>query len=297
MKTSSADCVLALDAGGTAIKGALVTKEHAISDFFEVPVPDNGDTQAITSAFTDAGKQGAASAASRGFSLSGIGVCIPGPFDYQNGASLMDHKYLSIRGLPLSPCITKATGRLPIRYMHDSSAFLLGELTARPKPAGDLCAAIIGTGLGFACTKDGHLFENENGGPGISIFRRAFRGETAEDFISKRGILRTYARLGGHTAGTVKDIAALAFAGDTTARNTFEETGTILGEILAPILLNHHFFCMILGGQIAKAGTLLTDPVQQVLRQKQIPCYVETAKRLDESPLLGAAEQIFNSSR
>ncbi len=295
MKKSSAECALALDAGGTAIKGALVTRGNAVSDFFEVPVIENGDAQSLLNSFTAAGTTGAARAAARGLSLLGIGVCIPGPFDYHNGVSLMDHKYRAIKGIPLSPYITQAAAGLPVRFMHDSSAFLLGELAARPGFAGDLCAVIIGTGLGFACTKDGHLFENENGGPGISIFRNPCRGETAEDFVSKRGIMRTYERISGHEAESVKAIAQLASAGDAAAMEAFRKTGEILAEILAPILLNNHFFCMILGGQIAKAGRMLSEPVQQYLQSQQISCRVEAAIRPDEAPLLGAARLIFDA--
>ncbi len=294
MKTSSAECVLALDAGGTAIKGALVTRENAVSDFFEIPVTENGSAEAIFGAFAAAGASGAKSAAARGLSLLGAGVCIPGPFDYKNGVSLMIHKYQAVRGMRLGPHITKAVPGLKVGFMHDSSAFLLGEMAARPYSGRDICAVLIGTGLGFACTKGGRLFENENGGPGISIFRRPFRGETAEDFVSKRGILRAYARLGGTAAG-VKEMAELARLGDGAARKAFEETGEALGNILAPILLENHFSCMILGGQIAKAGALLAAPAQRFFEKNQIPCQVEAARHTDESPLIGAAKLIFDA--
>ncbi len=294
MKTSSAECVLALDAGGTTIKGALVARDDTVSDFFEIPIMENGSAEAVLGAFAAAGESGAASAAARGLSLLGVGVCIPGPFDYKNGVSLMTHKYQAVRGLRLGPHITKAMPGLKVGFMHDSSAFLMGEMAARPYSGRDICAVLIGTGLGFACTKGGLLFENENGGPGISIFRRPFQGETAEEFVSKRGILRAYSRLGG-AAESVKEMADLARLGDGAARKAFEETGDALGNILAPILLENHFSCMILGGQIAKAGALLASPVQRFFEKNQIPCQVEAARHIDESPLVGAAKLILGA--
>ena len=292
MKTSSGECVLALDAGGTAIKAALVTPENELYDFFETSIAENGDAADVLNAFEAAGAAGAHFASLRGLRLRGIGVCVPGPFDYEGGVSLMTHKYGAIRGLPLRPHIAKAAPGTPVRFMHDSSAFLLGEMSLRPSLGADICAVLIGTGLGFACTKGGKLFQNESGGPGISIFRRPFRGEIAEDFVSKRGIMRTYARLGGHAAQSVKDMAELANAGDAHARQAFWESGEALCEILASILLENSFACMILGGQISKAGPLLSLPIQSKLGQMGVPCRVETAMRIDDAPLIGAARLI-----
>jgi glucokinase len=281
--------VLAIDAGGTTIKAALVAKGPALLDFFETPVSESGGASGIVSAFEETAFTGAVHASARGLELSGIGVCIPGPFDYKNGISLMTHKYQAIRGLPLRPFLKKAAPDLPVRFMHDSSAFLLGEMVMRPKQERDLCAVIIGTGLGFACTREGGLFENENGGPGISIFRRPYKGETAEDFVSKRGIMRAYTQLGGTKATSVKEMAELARLGDSAAGQAFQKTGEALAEILSPILLENGFACMILGGQIAKSGALLLAPVQEILCKNYIACRVEAAQNIDESPLYGAA--------
>lgn len=289
MKTSKDSCVLAIDAGGTTIKAALIVKGPALLDFFETPVSESGSASAVFSAFEEAALKGAAHAQSRGLELSGIGVCIPGPFDYASGTSQMVHKYQAIRGLSLRPSLRKAVPDLPVRFMHDSSAFLLGEMAMRPKQDKDICAVIIGTGLGFACTREGRLFENENGGPGISIFRRPYKGETAEDFVSKRGIMRAYAQLGGKGAQSVKEMAELARLGDKEACQAFSQTGEALAEILAPILLENGFACMILGGQIAKSGAPLLVPVQENLLKNHIACRVEAAQNIDESPLYGAA--------
>lgn len=292
MKTSSGECVLALDAGGTTIKAALVTPQHTLLDFFEIPVIENGSASGILDAFEAAGATGAAHARARDLQLRGIGVCIPGPFDYQGGISLMTHKYEAVRGLPLRPCIARSIPSLPIRFMHDSSAFLLGEMAVRPKYEKDICGVIIGTGLGFACTRNGKLFQNESGGPGISIFRRPYRGETAEEFVSKRGIMRIYVQSGGNEAESVKEMAHLARLGDDVALRAFSETGESLAEILSSILQENGFACMILGGQISKAGALLVEPVQNHLNRLNIPCHVETALHIDEAPLLGAAQLI-----
>jgi glucokinase len=323
MRASTPKCVLALDAGGTSIKLGLVPfhpEGGGVLDFQELPVRSEGTAAEIAAAYGDAARAGMDCAARRGLEIVGVGVSTPGPFDYENGVSLMIHKYAAIRGMGIRAFIEAATGALPIRFVHDSSAFLLGELAG-----GDWncyrspCAAIIGTGLGFASMLAGELLRNPEGGPGISIFRRPCRDGIAEDFVSKRGIMRTYARLRGegcdpggtgrhstvpdgsstvHEGSTVpdgsggpsvKEMARAAREGDEVCGRVFAETGAILAEILAPIMRERGFDCLILGGQIAKAGALLTIPVRRRLESLGTVCDVQIALHIDEAPCLGAA--------
>ncbi len=305
MRASTRKCVLALDAGGTSIKLGLVPFRSAggeVLDFQELPVRSDGKAAEIVAAYGDAARAGMECAARRGLRIVGAGVSTPGPFDYENGVSLMIHKYAAIRGMGIRAFIEAATGPLPIRFIHDSSAFLLGELAG-----GDWnryrapCAAIVGTGLGFAAMVAGELLRNPEGGPGISIFRRPCRDGIAEDYVSKRGIMRTYARLrgegcdpggtvpGGSGGPSVKEMALAAREGDELCVRAFEETGSILAEILAPIMLDRGFDCLILGGQIAKAGALLTIPARRRLESLGAGRDVVTARCIDEAPCLGAA--------
>ena len=294
MRASSSErCVLALDAGGTSIKLALVRLDalgEGVLDRHEIPVSSDGSAEAIASAYAEAAGTGTSDAARRGLSLVGVGVSTPGPFDYENGMSLMTHKYAAIRGMGIRSFIERATGPLPIRFIHDSFAFLLGELASGPwAHCLSPCAVIIGTGLGFAVMKEGKLLKNPQGGPGISIFRRPFRDGIAEDHVSKRGIMNRHARLGGNGESSVKEIAAAAAAGDGLCVRVFKETGTALAEIIAPILRENGFDCLIIGGQIAKAGPLLADPVRERLDELGETCAVGTALRIDEAPLIGVA--------
>lgn len=318
MKASSLECVLALDAGGTSIKLGIVpvravdggSAGSGVLDFQEVPVHSDGSAAGIEAAYGEAARIGVACAARRGFRLAGVGVSTPGPFDYENGQSLMNHKYAAIKGIGIRPFIESQTGKLPIRFIHDSSAFLLGELALG---AWSLyrapCAAIIGTGLGFAAISEGRLLRNPQGGPGISIFRTPCRGGIVEDFVSKRGIMRCYVRLSASESGdsssegsgscdpgglSVKEIARAAVEGNPLCIRVFEETGTILADILAPVILEHGFDCLILGGQIAKSGPLLTVPAQKRLDSLGLACAVVTARRIDEAPCLGAARSFLD---
>ncbi|MFA6507731.1 MAG: ROK family protein [Treponemataceae bacterium] len=294
MRTSSSkSCVLALDAGGTSIKLGLVRLDafgDGVLDPSEVPVPSDGSVEEIAAAYAEAASTGKSCAEKRGLILAGVGVSTPGPFDYETGASLMTHKYAAVRGMSIRSFIERATGPLPIRFTHDSFAFLLGELAASPRPRyRNPCAVIIGTGLGFAALRDGKLLRNTQGGPAISIYRAPFRDGIAEDYVSKRGIMACYARLGGVEKTSVKEIDLAARAGDELCARVFSESGKALAEITAPVIKEGGFDCMILGGQIAKAGPLLTVPVQRRLDELGVGCAVESALQTVAAPLLGAA--------
>ena len=286
MKTllNNKSCMLAIDAGGTSIKGALVSFQQQISNFFEVSIAQAQSAEETFAAFTKAAEQGTQEAKGEGLRVKGIGIGIPGPFDYKKGISLMDHKYQKIKGLSLIPSLQRAVPQVPIHFMHDSSAFLLGELVLHPRrEEKDICAVLLGTGLGFACTQKGLLFENEEGGPGISIFKRPYKNKTAEEFVSARGIVNTYRLLGGKGEVTVKDIANRAYSEDRIAKETFYETAIALAKIMAPILQENEFGSMLLGGQISKTGSVLLNPIAAALKEMRIACKVEKAKQIDHA--------------
>lgn len=82
--------------------------------------------------------RGAAFAAERGMELAGIGIAIPGPFDYAAGVSRMTHKFRSICGVDLRGVLHAMPGvpaDAEIRFMQDVNAALAGEI-ARGNAAG-----------------------------------------------------------------------------------------------------------------------------------------------------------------
>ena len=294
MNTSNDKCILALDAGGTALKLGVVLKSGGCSellDFQEIPIESSGSIEEIAQGYAKAIGIGKSLVAKHHLTTYGIAVSTPGPFDYETGISRMTHKYAALYGHSVRNIIEQTDNGIPVRFMHDSSAFILGELLdPRYSPFHTPAAIIIGTGLGFAIIKQGKLLLNDSQGPGISIFRRPYKEKTAEDFISKRGIMNLYAELGGRVLKTVKEIDIEARKGDKLCQAVFMQTGIHLGHIAAPLIQEQGIDCLILGGQIAKADTLLISPLSEILRTYSIDCFVCKAQNIDTAPLLGAAQ-------
>ena len=151
--------------------------------------------------------------------LAGIGIAIPGPFDYAAGVSRMTHKFRSICGVDLRGVLHAMPGvpaDAEIRFMQDVNAALAGEI-ARGNAAGYGASALVslGTGLGFALSRDGRVLCNPAGGPKVVIFNLPYRDGILEDYASKRGFLRIYGELAGHTdpALTVADLGRMAGEG------------------------------------------------------------------------------------
>lgn len=294
--------ILSVDAGGSSLKAALIKDNSIIRDsFFTVPVRSDGSAEEIKKSYLTLGQTALQLADMHRVRIGCASICIPGPFDYESGCFLMKHKYQSVYGMSLRPWLEEGLYEaVPTVFLHDSTAFLLGAIRSIPsKNYRRICGVIIGTGLGFASMIDGKILEQPSGGPGISIFGRPYRGKTAEDYISKKGILSRYHQLAGDckSNGTasdsieVKELAERAGRGEENARKVFHETGTHLAAVLLPIMKEYRFEQLILGGAISKSSALFLPALKEGLRT--VPVDILPACDPDMAPLLGAAQYSF----
>lgn len=291
-------CVLAIDAGGTFLKAALVRSDFTIlqDSFLRVSVDSKGDADGIRTAYIQLAAQALQKAREYHLTITAVGICIPGPFDYQNGISLMTHKYAAIKGIPMRPWIQEGVGDVPVRFIHDSHAFLLGAVRNSSCNGFERVAGVtIGTGLGFASMFDGKINANAQGGPAISIFGRPYRSGISEDYVSRRAVLARYNEISGNVVKglDVIDIARLAQQGQPDAVSVFSEMGSCLAEILYDILKNNRFEYLVLGGAISKSVALFLPQLKIGLSDLPALRYIEAAQDIDIAPVLGAAQVAF----
>ena len=245
--------------------------------------------------------RGAAFAAERGMELAGIGIAIPGPFDYAAGVSRMTHKFRSICGVDLRGVLHAMPGvpaDAEIRFMQDVNAALAGEI-ARGNAAGYGASALVslGTGLGFALSRDGRVLCNPAGGPKVVIFNLPYRDGILEDYASKRGFLRIYGELAGHTdpALTVADLGRMAGEGDARARETFATVGGILAAALRDLLVEHGVECLLLGGQISRSFAHMEAALRDGLRDVAGLTRIAPAEHIGEAAFYGLLAQADGS--
>ena len=266
--TDERQCILAVDVGGTFIKSALFSPLGDIlpGGVNETRIDSDGTAGTIEQSFRAVARR-MATRASRLGSVICVGISTPGPFDYEQGHCLMDHKYRAIKGISIRPWFTDVFGPVPIRFVHDVIAYMLGVMSELETGRySRVAATTLGTGLGFALSIDGKVETNAQGGPAVSLFNRPYRDGIAEDYVSRRGILARYRQASGQDeALDVVDIAALAQKNDANALRVFQETGTMLGEILRPVLIEQRIECLVIGGQIARASSLFEDSLRTAL--------------------------------
>ena len=237
-----------LDVGGSFIKCA---------DGRQVPILSDGSREEIAAALKEA------IGPTEG--LEGVGVAIPGPFDYARGVFLMKHKFAGVYGVPFRE-LTELPESIALRFQHDVNALLLGSIRMLGLEKGNTALVTLGTGLGFAHAAGGQVQYNGMGSPARSLWNLPLEGGgILEDRISARGIRAAYARRTGDDTQSVYSIAQRAYAGEEAALEVFSDLGNRLGEALEGIVQELHTDRLLMGGQIAKSLSLMLRPLQNRL--------------------------------
>ena len=290
-------CILAMDIGGTFLKCALIQSRDEIVEgsFAQVEVDSSGTLKDVKSSYQKAISMMLKYAKKENMEIIGAGIDTPGPFDYAKGASMMDHKFAEMKGISLIPWYKEILGDVPIKFLSDSAAYLMGQ-TDRYDLSGysRIGLITIGTGLGFAGIADGVIMSTQTGGPAIVIYNKPYKEHTAEYYTTRKGIIRRYAAE-VNTSDVdidVKEIAELAKAGDKKAVKVFEDEGAMLAEILAPIIDEHRFEAMIAGGQIAKSYVLFGAQLEKGLSKCSSLKLIKPAVNFDTSALIGASKAL-----
>lgn len=212
--------------------------------------------------------------------LAGIRMAFPGPFDYENGISLMqglgkyDKLYQASVRRGLSDLL--GIGKERILFVNDAAAFALGEMGFGEAYGAERALFIcIGTGCGSAFGVNGKIASA--GTPGVPrsgyVYDAPFLESCIDDYLSRRGLMA----LTRECLGTALDGKALSqrvLHKDAAARNCFLIFGRRIQEALSPFL---DTFCpevLCFGGQITGSGTMFLPPVEKACRERGIRFYV-----------------------
>ena len=252
--------IIALDVGGTFIKSG-VWDNSAMRELSPVLVHSHAGRKEIIESFKEV-----FSYVQEYRNIAGVGICIPGPFQYARGISLMKHKFVSIEGLDLRTEIRKHFTKyrtIPIRFCHDTSAFLSGELACGSvKGYNRVLGITLGTGIGVVAAFDGEIQLNAEGypTPEISLWNKPFGDGTVEGHISASALIANYCktRPNYNMLRGVKGIAEEAELGDHEALKIFSQLGRDLNLILSAHARKHLIECIVLGGQVSKAFELFS---------------------------------------
>lgn len=226
--------------------------------------------------------------------LAGIGFAMPGPFDYRNGISRMEHKYPRLNGRDIAAELRDRVGiegETRVRFMNDATAFAVGEAwLGKGSCCRRVVAVTLGTGLGSAFIEDGiPVVTDEGVPPEGALWRLPFRYGNADQFFTTRWFVKAHAdRLGGNVSGA-KEVADLAGNGDETARAIFERFGTKFSGFLAPWLKGFEAEVLVLGGRITRAYRFFGPVLEEGLRAGGVDIPIKVSEKKETLAMTGAA--------
>lgn len=212
-----------------------------------------------------------------------IGIAMPGPFDYEQGISLMKgmQKYDSLYGMNIREILAERLG-IPgehITFINDAEAFLRGELASGA--ASDFERAIgvtLGTGLGSTSNCKGETVD-------VNRAFVPFLDSIAEEYISTRWFLKRYKELTGKEAKNVEEL--LTTADQVIKDELFEEFSTNLAAFLNDFIADENPQVLVVGGNIARCWDHFIEKVQDKIVNKTV--VIRQTQMWEDAALVGAA--------
>ena len=229
----------------------------------------------------------------------GIGIAMPGPFDYARGISLIRnlHKFDALYGLDLKKWLKTTLGLnadFPVVFENDAACFGRGEYWAGASRQRDKTVAItLGTGLGASFLAAGEPLEDgPDVPPGGVLYNLHYRGYAAEEAFSARGILSAYHALSGRTVTNVRDLAQCASNGEKNALAVFRNFGAQFGEFTGPWLRRFGAQVIVLGGGISAASALFLPALEASLKEQGVRADVLISQLKEQGAVIGAAAAV-----
>lgn len=250
-----------------------------------------GPAESILSAWTNCIQTTISLASKEGINrdaITGIGLAIPGPFDYPNGICLIKEqkKFRSLYEMDIRNELALRVNFEPknIRFKNDAESFLLGEVFGGAAKGSKRAIGItLGTGFGSAYYFDG-VSEDAD------LWCAPFNGETAEYYISTGWVIKRYEELTGvKIRGVIDLVDGVTNNTDNKAKQVFDEFGESIRDFLVPLIIEKKADTLIMGGKIALSEHLFTAPLRTELAKINLSVRVVITALGEEAALMGSA--------
>jgi glucokinase len=260
------DCFVAVDVGGTTIKGGLITREGQILYTERRPTPRSegpeGVIAAISAFVTDLATPPDASV-SGGSRPIAVGLAVPGLVTSTHAV------FSAAFGWRDVPAGAFTQVELPVALGHDVRSAGEAELAYGPGPGeGDVLYLPIGTGIAGAVVLSGSLYGGASGWAG-QIGHIPVHPDGLPCGCGQRGCLAAYASASAVAARCGETSAAAtvarAAAGDPEAAHVWDDAIDALALALATYTLLLDPALVVIGGGLSLAGDALLVPLRERL--------------------------------
>lgn len=258
-----AERVVALDVGGTSLKGAVLGPGGG-SEPRMVPTPVADGPDAVVEAVLGFAAELVGSAAP----VAAVGVAVPGIVDEVAGA-VIEAANLGWRDVAIGELVRERVG-LPVAVSHDVRAAALAEgLYGAARGFDDYLLLTLGTGVGAAVVLGGRPYTGRRGrggelghttvdpeGPVCGCGRRG----CLEAFASAGALVRRYSERSGERVGA-DEVVARALVGDRAAGVVWDDALDALALSIANYVTLLAPSLVVIGGGLAEAGDALFGPL------------------------------------
>jgi len=227
--------------------------------------------------------------------FDGIGIAMPGPFEYADGISKIKHKLVCLYNKHLPTELNKALklpSPLSIRFNNDATCFAVGEaFRGLGNDKNRVVVITLGTGFGAAFLENKiPIVDRFDVPPEGCLWHLPFRKSIADDYFSTGWFIAEYEKMTKKKITGVKEILS---GEPIIAEQIFLKFANNLGDFLAFHLKMFGAEILIVGGNISKALDHFIDPLMIRLQEQNIQLEIAPSTLLEEAALIGSA-QLFN---
>ena len=311
------ELVLAIDIGGTSMKGALVDRQGHLSSRFVVPVVPGEEQESALDRLIASAKESLQSL-SEGDRVIGIGCGVPGGINTFTG--VCDYaSNLGWKNLPVARILSDKLS-LPCKIDNDANAAMLGEIQfGQEKAYRNAILLTLGTGIGGGIFVNGQLYVG-NEGKGAEIGHMVIVAGGIPCPCGRKGCFETYASATALTREAKKAIeahpeslmaeevrkgvkidAALPFEcakkGDEVAQQVVDQYIEYLGVGCLNLIDIFRPEVIVLSGGVSKQGENLRQPLERYLEKFGYGFGVDKAPKVDiKISRLGADIGIYGAA-
>ena len=288
---------LGIDIGGSHLSGALVNSQTGLivpESYQKKAINSNGSCQEFIKCLENIiGKIINSNEKFTLDAIAGVGISMPGPFNYEQGISEINgvKKYDSLFGLNLKQEINKIIKNAPVFFLNDAVSFAMGEYNVGAAINSSRSLILtLGTGFGSTFLLDGIMQSDETNGASANgyLYNVPFEDGIADDYFSTRWFINKWVNLNRENVSSVEEIALLADKMDSDALLLFSEFADNFSEFISPWLNSFKPDTLVLGGGIAKASHLFMEKLSSKFKT-QYNTEIKISKLGDKAAIIGAA--------
>lgn len=283
--------IVGIDIGGSHITMAQVDpekREIISSTYIREHVDSFGDRETIFSSWISAIEKVAIDLVKKDLL---IGIAMPGPFDYENGISLMQQgKFIDIYKVNIKEELSErlSISKNQVHFVNDAGAFLEGEVFGGcVKEYSRIFGVTLGTGLGTA-------FYNGKEATDEDLWDSPFKESICEDYLATRWFVNHYRALTGEEISGTKDLLDKS---EEIQAQIFADYADSFGEFIVKYVRKYDPEVLVIGGNIAKVYPYFKNRLNQHLEEHKINIPIKISAIFEDAAILGAAGYALKKSK